>query len=97
PPLPYTTLFRSAANGSQLDAVTIEGLPAVNRILGRLPLGRPAVLRVRRGERQIDLSLVPRDKGAVVGGELACPRWDISVKCINKFESPEIYFHRKEG
>jgi S1-C subfamily serine protease len=86
-----------SVNGAPLDAVTVEDLPAVHRTLGTLPLDRPATLRVRRGEREIVVTLTPREKGAVEGDEVALPRWDFSVKVINRFESPQLYFHRKEG
>jgi serine protease Do len=86
-----------ALDGVPLNALTIEDLPAVQRRLGLLPLEKPATLRVRRGAEEMDLTLVPRDKGAVQGKELACPRWDFSIKAINQFEHPELYFHRREG
>jgi serine protease Do len=84
-------------NGKRTDALTIEGMPAVQRLLGTLPLDEPAKLRVRREGKEIDVTLTPREKGAVEGDELACPRWDFSVKAINQFEVPALYFHRKEG
>lgn len=86
-----------AVDGDPLNALTIEDLPVVQRRLGLLALEKPATFHVRRGTREIDLTLVPRDKGAVKGDELACPRWDFTVKAINQFEHPELYFHRKEG
>jgi serine protease Do len=84
-------------NGARLDALTIEDMPAVQRALGTLPLDVPAALKVRRGDQVVDVTLTPREKGAVEGEELACPRWDFSVKAINQFERPDLYFHRKEG
>lgn len=86
-----------ALNGQRLDALTSEDLPAVNRALSLLPLDRPARLRVRRGERVLELDLTPRVKGVVVGEELALKRWDISVKTINRFERPDLYRQRSEG
>ncbi|HVG93866.1 MAG TPA: trypsin-like peptidase domain-containing protein, partial [Planctomycetota bacterium] len=56
-----------ALDGVPLNALTIEDLPAVQRRLGLLPLEKPATLRVRRGTEEMDLTLVPRDKGAVQG------------------------------
>jgi S1-C subfamily serine protease len=83
--------------GRKTTALTIEDLPAVHRMLGTLPLDQPVVLRVRRDGKEMDLTLTPREKGSVEGDELACPRWDFSVKAINQFEVPELYFHRKSG
>ena len=31
------------------------------------------------------------------GEALDCPRWDLTVKTINQFDNPDLYFHRKEG
>jgi serine protease Do len=84
-------------NGKKTDAVTIEDMPAVNRMLGTLPLDKPAGLRLRREGKEVELTLTPREKGRVEGDELACPRWDFSVKAINQFEVPELYFHRRSG
>ena len=86
-----------AVGGARLAAMTVEDLPAVNRTLGTLPLDQPAVFRVRRGDEELDVTVVPREKGAVEGQELSCARWDLSLKTINQFEHPELYFHRKEG
>jgi serine protease Do len=86
-----------ALGGEPLTAVTVEDLPAVHRRLGTLPLDQPATLRVRRGEETLEIALVPREKGAVEGEEVACPRWDVSFKAINQFEHPEIYLRRREG
>jgi len=86
-----------AINGAQVTAVTQEEIPAVNRRLGLLPKGVAAVLEyVRKGETK-SAELTPRAKGRVEGEELACRRWDFSVKAINQFDNPDLYFQRKEG
>jgi serine protease Do len=84
-------------NDAALDALTIEDMPAVQRALGTLPLDQPAKLRVRRGTVERDVTMTPREKGAVEGEECACARWDFSIKAINQFDNPELYFHRKTG
>jgi serine protease Do len=86
-----------SVNGTKIAVVTIEDLPALHRTLGALPLDQPAALQVRRGTETLSLTLTPREKGAVEGEELACPRWDFSLKTINQFERPDLYFHRKQG
>ncbi len=86
-----------SVDGRPLTALTIEDLPAVERTLGTLALDKPAALKVRRGAQALDVTLVPREKGAVEGEELACARWDLSFKTINQFEHPQLYFHRKVG
>lgn len=86
-----------AVDGCALDAETVEDLPAVERTLGTLALDHPVTLRVRREGQDLDVALTPREKGAVKGDELACERWDLSLKTINQFEHPSLYFHRRTG
>ena len=50
-----------------------------------------------RNDQSITVELSPRKKGKVEGEELDCPRWDFTVKAINQFDNPRLYFHRKEG
>ena len=86
-----------SADAAALDAVTAEDLPAVQRTLGLLPKEKPARVRLRRGAEEVEVSLVPREKGAVEGAELACARWDFSAKTINQFDNPDLYLYRKQG
>ena len=43
------------------------------------------------------VELVPREKGKVEGDQLDCPRWDFTVREINQFDNPDLFFHRKQG
>ena len=83
--------------GQPISAVTSENLPSLRRLLGLLPKGQPADIKFIRGEKVMTVQLTPREKGKVEGAELDCPRWDLTVKQINQFDNPELYFHRKEG
>ena len=38
-----------------------------------------------------------REKGKVEGEQLDCPRWDMTVKAINQFDNPDLYFQKKQG
>ncbi len=84
-------------NGQHVTAVTAEDLPRIRLILGLLPEDQPATIVVERGGERQSLQLTPRDKGRVEGEELDCPRWDMSVKAINQFDNPDLFFHRNEG
>jgi len=33
----------------------------------------------------------------VEGESFACARWDLTVRTINQFDNPDLYFHRKVG
>ena len=84
-------------NDQAVTAEREEGLPAVRRLLGLLPKGKPAAITLVRGDETINVKITPRQKGKVEGEELDCPRWDMTVKTINQFDNPELYFHRKKG
>jgi len=83
--------------GQPVSAVTSEDLPPLRRQFGLLEKGKPVELKVLRGDTLLAAELTPREKGKVEGAELDCPRWDLTVKQINQFDNPELYFHRKEG
>lgn len=84
-------------NGEALKAITEEDLPEIRRSLGLLPKGRPAELTILRGDETLTIHFTPREKGDVEGEELDCPRWDLTVKTINQFDNPDLYFHRQKG
>ncbi len=84
-------------NGKAITALTQEDLPDVRRLLGLLPKGSEATVKVARGDKTLELKLTPREKGKVEGDELALKRFDFSIKAINQFDNPGLYFHRKEG
>ena len=60
------------------------------------PLAAEALKVVRDGKTLI-VEVTPREKGKVEGEELDCPRWDFTVKVINQFDNPDLYFYRKKG
>ncbi len=84
-------------NGAALTATTEEDLPAVRRVLGLLPKDEPAQFQVQRGDDTLTIEITPREKGAVEGEELDCPRWDFTVKSINQFDNEDLFFYRREG
>ena len=84
-------------NGQAVTAEREEDLPAMRRRLGLLPKHAPATFDIIRGDQTLTLQITPREKGKVEGEELDCPRWNLTVKAINQFDNPDLYFHRKEG
>ena len=83
--------------GKPVNALTEEALPLVRRRLGLLEKGKPVQVELLRKGKAVTVSLTPRKKGKVEGEELDCPRWDLTVKAINQFDNPDLYFHRKKG
>lgn len=84
-------------NGRQMTATTEEDLSDIRVLLGLLPKGQPAEIELIREGKTVTVTLVPREKGKVEGEELDCPRWDMTVKAINQFDNPNLYFHRQKG
>ncbi len=86
-----------AINGQPISARFEENLPAVRLALAQLPKQEDATLTIRRNDEQIELTFTARAKGEVEGEELACPRWNMTVKEINQFDNEDLYFYRNEG
>jgi serine protease Do len=84
-------------NDKPLVGVWEEDLPAVRRELGLLAKYQAASFQLLRDNRPVTLEVTPREKGKVEGEELDCPRWDLTVKTINQFDNPDVYFYHKKG
>lgn len=84
-------------NGKPLTGLTTESLPAVRRELGLLAKREPATLDIVRDGKPMSVQITPREKGDVEGKELALKRWDLTVKVINQFDNPDLYFHKQKG
>lgn len=83
--------------GSDVTAVTDVDLPAVRRLMAYCEAGKPVSLEIVRAGQTLTLEVVPRTKGAVEGEEYDCPRWNMTVKAINQFDNPDLYFVREQG
>jgi len=84
-------------NGAELTALTAEDLPAARRALGQLPVGAASRFEILRSGEERVLELTPSQKGRVEGEELDCPRWDFTVKQINRFDTPDLHYFQPEG
>jgi serine protease Do len=86
-----------SVNDVQTDGKYAESLPDLRWLLADLPIDKPAIFEIKRGEeiQKIEVSLVA--KGKVEGEDFDCDRWDMTVKGINKFKNPDLYFYQKEG
>lgn len=84
-------------NGQLFSAQTEEDLPALRRAFGLLQLDQEATFEVQRNNATETLKLTPREKGKVEGDELALERFDFTVKTINQFDNPDLFFQRQSG
>jgi len=83
--------------GKAVTALTDEDLPAVRRMLGLLPKHQKVAFDLVRGDKPLAVEIEPREKGKVEGAELDCPRWDLTVREINQFDNPDLFFYRAKG
>jgi serine protease Do len=84
-------------NGQTVTALTEEELPAIRRQLGSLPKMETARLELVRKGKNFTTEVTPREKGKVEGEELDLPRWDLTLKSINQFDNPDLFFNRQKG
>jgi len=84
-------------NGAAVNAMTEEDLPGIRQQLGLLPKGQPVKVDFVRDDKPMTAEITAREKGKVEGEELDCPRWDLTVKTINQFDNPDLFFHRQKG
>src|SRR5262249_18048697 len=52
---------------------------------------------IERDGKALSLKVTPREKGKVEGDELALTRFDFTIKTINQFDNPDLFFHRQQG
>ena len=86
-----------AVDGAPATALTWEELPAFERRLGHVPEGAETAFDVVRGGETVRLAVAPRAKGAVEGAEKVLPRWGLTVKEINRFDTPRLAFYAPDG
>ncbi len=86
-----------AIDGMAVDGGSWESLPAIERELGRRPVGTKVRFEVDRAGRTLTFEIAPREKGAVEGEEKVFPRWGFTAKEINAFANPELAFFAKNG
>ena len=86
-----------AANGSPITALMEENLPDVRRHLAMLSTEDPTTFQIERAGRVIEVDITPAPRGADIGDEFECALWDLTVKEINRFESPDLYYYKTTG
>jgi len=84
-------------DGADVTATNAEDLPALERRLGRLPLGKEVVVAAEREGKPFTAKLAPCEKGRVEGEQKAYERWGFTAKEINQFAEPELAFFAPEG
>lgn len=86
-----------AIGGNPVTVGTNESMPGVRRMLGLMPFGVKVPFTVVRGGETLRIEVAPVEKGAVEGGEISCPRWGLTAKEINRFDTPNLHYFRNSG
>jgi serine protease Do len=83
--------------GRATDGITEEDLPGIRTTLAGLTIGEAVPLAVVRSGKRLALTLTPREKGSVEGEDFDCKKWNMTVKAINEFATPQLHYYVKEG
>ena len=86
-----------AVNGKRISARYVEQLPAARRMLAALAPGQAAELSVDRRGVPKTLKLTPVAKGEFEGKDFDAKRWDMTIKGISRYATPQLYFFHKKG
>ena len=87
----------TAIDGVEVTAMNAEDLPALERKLGRLPLGKEVVFTAERKGQSFTAKVAPCEKGKVEGEQKAYERWGFTAQEINQFAEPELAFFAPQG
>jgi len=83
--------------GKPVEGTYAEMLPAIWRQLADLEIDKPICLDLRRGDETTKTDVTPEQKGASEGEDFDCRRWNMTVKEINKYLTPQLYYLREKG
>ena len=86
-----------AIDGTPVTAMFQEDIPAINRALALRPWDTPVEFGVVRGGERRTVSVTAKSKGDVEGKELLLKRWGLTVKEINRFDTPDLAFAMPDG
>ena len=68
-----------AVNGMPTNARFDEDLPAVRKCIADLPVGEPALLRLGRGDEEIDITVTTVEESDLRGNEIEIEGWGFTV------------------
>lgn len=86
-----------SVGGTPVEGTYAEMLPEIWRRLADLDLDKAVVLELQRGGEAVQIEMMPEQKGASEGQDFDCRRWNMTVKEINKYLTPQLYYLRDKG
>lgn len=84
-------------DGQVIEGIYAEMLPAIWCRLADLAVDTPVLLELRRGHETFQATIMPEEKGQLEGEDFDCRRWNMTVKEINKYRTPGLYYIQKKG
>lgn len=86
-----------AINNAPVEGTYAEMLPQIWRRLAELTIGEPVSMQLQRGSQTIQVTITPEEKGKLEGEDFDCRRWNMTVKEINKYRTPRLYYLKAKG
>ncbi|MEN6337914.1 MAG: trypsin-like peptidase domain-containing protein [Phycisphaerales bacterium] len=86
-----------SVGGTPVEGTYAEMLPEIWRGLADLEIDKPVTLELQRGVEAVKIEITPEQKGASEGEDFDCRRWNMTVKEINKYLTPQLYYLREKG
>ncbi|HNS21076.1 MAG TPA: trypsin-like peptidase domain-containing protein [Sedimentisphaerales bacterium] len=80
-----------------VEGAYAEMLPEIWRRLADLPIDEPVAMEFQRGSERVRIEVTPEQKGVSEGEDFDCRRWNMTVKEINKYLTPQLYYLREKG
>lgn len=84
-------------NNENVNGVYVEDLPAIRWKMADLKPEVPAEFFFLRNGEQKKILITPVLKDKFEGEDLELKRWNMTVKEISKFSTPDLYFIKKKG
>jgi len=84
-------------NGQTVEGTYAEMLPQIWRRLADLAIDEPVSMDLQRGAETIQVTVTPELKGKLEGEDFDCRRWNMTIKEINKYRTPRLYYLKEKG
>lgn len=86
-----------AIDEEAVEGAYAERLPGIWRRLADLAVDIPVPMALRRGQEPFRATVMPEEKGQLEGEDFDCRRWNMTVKEINKYRTPRLYYIQRKG
>lgn len=84
-------------NNNVVNGTYVEMLPGIWRLLADMPVDEPVSMLLKRGDEIIMVEVTPVYKGRLQVSDFDCKRWNMTVREIDKNETPQLYSQKEKG